>query len=71
MQQDATIVVAIDPEHGSHHFASPGADQSRETDDLTGVNCERDVFEDAAAGEVLDFQNRASDNRLRLWKELG
>ena len=61
MQRHASRVVPVDPEDRACDFAPAGADQPGERDDLTGMDLERHVDEDALARQTLDAQHRVAD----------
>lgn len=48
---DLTSVEPVHAEHGARHFASSGADESRQADDLASPYFEGDVGEDSFAGQ--------------------
>jgi len=58
-QPNGACVVAIDPEDRAGDLAATRADQSRQSGHLAGSDLERDVGEDAFAGQAVNLENSA------------
>ena len=68
-EADDAGVALVDAEEDAGHLGPPGADQSREADDLAGADLERDVAELADPGQALDLQQDVADRGLDLREE--
>ena len=60
-----------DPEDGLQHLRASGAHEARETQDLTPMQLEGDVVDDAAPGEPLHRHDHLADLGGRLGEHLG
>ena len=54
--RDVAGVVAIDPEHGSGHLATPGPDQPGQRDDLPGVDM-KEMSKKTPPGSSVDLED--------------
>ena len=69
VQPDLARVALVDPEQDAGDLRPTGADEPGQPDDLAVPDVERDVAEDALAGQALDLEEDLADRRLDLREE--
>src|SRR5262249_62026866 len=69
MHPDPPPVEPVDSEDCTRHLGPPGADETRQPDDLAAPELERDVREDSVAGQALDAKRDVADRRFFLREE--
>src|SRR5215208_985133 len=70
LEEDRAPVIAVGAKDGSCELAAAGPDESRQTQNLTPVQGERDVTQNTLHVQVIDLQDGGSDWHLLLAEQL-